>query len=100
MTNQQKQKLLKEISMVVEKAFRRGFQQGYLAARGKMGSPPPSEKQVYSWRFARHAETHAVCPPGTRYAGERTQLLSRLSCESVGLDAINYLIYELLPVQL
>lgn len=94
MTKREKKQLLKEIAQVAEKAFRRGFQQGHLAAQGKIGDSTPTDEQVYRWRFAKHSKTHSVCPPGTPYAGERNALLDRLQWELCGLDAISRFIHD------
>jgi replicative DNA helicase len=86
-------RLLKQIALIAEKAYRRGFQQGHLAATGGLGADAPTAAQVYRWRFAHHRKTHAVCPPGSRYAGQKDGLIERLGYETDdGHDLIQDLI--------
>ena len=87
-----KQQLLKQIASIAEKANRRGFQHGHLAALGEMGTTAPNEREVSRWRFAKHSKTHSVCPPGTAHAGNRHKLLDRLEWELDDQDLIRDLI--------
>lgn len=86
-----RKRLLREIAQAAEEAFRRGFQQGFLTARGRMGGPVPTEDDVYYWRFAGDTGRHAVGPPGTINAGLKCDLLDRLHVQTFHLEAIGEL---------
>jgi hypothetical protein len=94
MTRREKKELLRQIAQLVEKAYRRGYQQGFCAASGELGGDAPTGEEVRRWRFAAHAGAHAVCPPGSRDAGRRERLLSRLECELGGMELIRQLLWE------
>ncbi|HET7272659.1 MAG TPA: hypothetical protein VFI90_16425 [Rubrobacter sp.] len=97
MNKRDKQQLLKQVASIAEKAYRRGFQHGHLAASGQMGTTAPSEREVTHWRFAKHSKTHSVCPPGTVYVGKRDKLLDRLEWELEDQDMIRELLTEPKP---
>jgi hypothetical protein len=92
MTKQEKKRLLKQIAGITEKAYRRGFQHGHLAALGKLGAPAPTEGAIANWRFAKNSATHSVSPPGA--VKHRDSLIDRLSYETRGFDLISNLIHE------
>ena len=79
MTNEQR--LLREIALAAERAYRRGFQQGFLAAQGRLGADPPTDEQVRLWRFEPVVRS-AKAPPGSGYAGQEDDLIDRLGWET------------------
>lgn len=98
MTKTERRKLLVEIARAAERAYRRGFQQGFLVAQRQFAgqepdSPIPTYGEVHDWRFNRPI-SKAIEPPGSLDAGARRSIVARLRCE------INYeterLIQELL----
>lgn len=91
MTTAQKQALLKAIARATEKAYRRGFQQGHLAA---LDDEPPTEAEVAAWRFCGDDYEATVGPPGTAWAQRRTRRLYRLWIELDVDDPIALLIHE------
>jgi len=78
--------LAEEIAALAEKAFRRGFQHGYQAARGEMGAKPPSQEEVFDWRFSQDARVASPAPPGTQFAGRGEGSLERLKMRVGGDD--------------
>ena len=92
MNQSEKQRLLKQIATIAERAYRRGFQHGYLAASGEMGVEAPNDEQVHNWRFAQHSKQYSVCPPGTNYAYRKDKLLDRLEWELENEDMIDELL--------
>ena len=80
--------LKKMIVKAHEKAFRRGYQQGFLAARGEMdggqegGPSQATNAEVYAWRFESPL-SRAVAPP--RHFDVKSSALERLGMEAIDL---------------
>ena len=94
MNKQDKQQLLIQVATIAEKAYRRGFQHGHLAASGEMGEIAPNDREVADWRFAKHSKKYSICSPGTTYAGKRDELLDRFEWELDDQDMIRELLEE------
>ena len=94
MNKRDKKQLLTQVAAITERAYRRGFQHGHLAASGEMGATAPDDTEVYRWRFATDNKKYSVCPPGTTYAGKRDNLLDRLEWELDDQDMIRELFRE------
>ena len=80
-----REQLLREIALATERAYRRGFQQGFLAAQGRLGADAPTDEQVEAWRFG--PTDAAEAPPGSFCAGRRDRLVDRLAWEMADPDA-------------
>ena len=94
MNQRDKKQLLTQVADITEKACRRGFQHGHLAAPGEMGTTAPDDTEVYRWSFATESKKYSVCPPGTTNAGKRDNLLDRLEWELDDQDMIRELFKE------
>lgn len=90
--------LLDQILKLIEKAYRRGFQQGFHVAR--KGSDVTMQ-QVHAWRYLKPPkDVQAIIPPGMRCAGQNFLggLPFRLSCELKLEDALlDSLLHDVYP---
>lgn len=69
-------RILSEMAGIVERAFRRGFHQGFLATKAV-------DSRVHKWRFESNADDAATCPPGVRQTGVLLNQIDRLRAEII-----------------
>lgn len=74
------EQLVVEIAEIQEKAYRRGVQQGFLIARGRM-LRTPTESEIANWRIRRNRNRYATRPPGSPREGQNEDLIERLKME-------------------
>lgn len=93
LTKRQALALLKDVAAECERAFRRGFQQGSIMARGGFvdaGVKPADDAKVADWRFKENCHK-ATRPPGT--PGFVTSAVERLNIEADGHGPLRTLIH-------
>jgi hypothetical protein len=90
MNLKQQRKLLRDIAIECERAYRRGYQQGFIAAR----QTKVEISKVTRWRFAYKRTMKIIAPPGTPHEGHRDDAIERLNAECPLHSSIKNLIYE------
>ena len=93
MTKAKIRRLIKEIAVLQEAAYRRGFQHGHYFATPGDGDPrtPATREEVSRWRFAK-GKGVSLHPPGSSFAGGKMSLAGRLECELSFLPTIREMI--------